>query len=207
DRDQFGMGSVGSPGSAPEAITVAAVSNTHVFSPTLSVRTAGAPADLRSIAIAGAGGGRFPGAFALTGHRLVDVGALTENSGEAVDRRLCGPDDDTNNPDKSQLRTGSLNGDIAFASRGHCTFVSKALRAARAGAIALVLVDNRAGGPDGIPIELSVSAGMISDLDGARLRTYLAATGGATSVTIGNAVQRVETGRSGVVTSFSSGGP
>src|SRR5919108_216511 len=29
DRDDFGMGTVGSPGSAPDAITVAAVSNTH----------------------------------------------------------------------------------------------------------------------------------------------------------------------------------
>jgi minor extracellular serine protease Vpr len=207
DRDQFGMGSVGSPGSAPEAITVAAVSNTHVFAPTLSVRTPGAPGDLRSIAIVGAGGDRFPGSFGSSSHRLVDVGALTGKDGKGVDRGLCGPDDDTNNPDKSQLRAGSLNGDIAFASRGHCTFVSKALRAARAGAIALVLVDNRAGGPDGIPIELPVPAGMISDLDGARLRTYLAATGGTAAVTIGNAVQRVETGRSGVVTSFSSGGP
>src|SRR5437764_4160889 len=40
DRDDFGMGSVGSPGTAPDAITVAAVSNTHVFSPILSVRNA-----------------------------------------------------------------------------------------------------------------------------------------------------------------------
>jgi len=207
DRDQFGMGSVGSPGSAPEAITVAAVSNTHVFAPTLSVRTPGASADLRSIAIAGAGGGRFPGTFGVTGHRLVDVGALAGTDGKGVDRRLCGPDDDTNNPNKSPLRAGSLDGDIAFASRGHCTFVSKALRAARAGAIALVLVDNRADGPDGIPLELPVPSGMISDLDGARLRAFLATIGGAASVTIGNAVQRVETGRSGVVTSFSSGGP
>ena len=207
DRDQFGMGTVGSPGSAPDAITVAAVSNTHVFDPTLSVRAAGAPADLRSIAIAGAGGGLFPDSFGYTAHRLVDVGALVAANGNAIDRRLCGPDGDTNNPDKSQLRAGSLDGDIAFASRGHCTFVSKTLRAARAGAIALVLVDNRTGGPDGIPIELPLPSGMISDLDGARLRAFLATTGGAAGVTIGNAVQRVETGRSGVVTSFSSGGP
>ena len=207
DRDQFGMGTVGSPGSAPEAITVAAVSNTHVFAPTLSVRTAGAPADLRSIAIADAGGARFPESFVFTGHRLVDVGVLTAANGNRIDRRLCGPDDDTNNPAKSELRAGSLDGDIALASRGHCTFASKALRAARAGAIALVLVDNRPGGPDAIPIELPLPAGMISDLDGARLRAYLAATAGNAVVTIGNAVQRVETGRSGVVTSFSSGGP
>jgi hypothetical protein len=45
DRDQFGMGTVGSPGTAPDAITVAATSNTHVFSPVMSVRSPGAPAD------------------------------------------------------------------------------------------------------------------------------------------------------------------
>src|SRR5207247_910234 len=112
DRDQFGMGSVGSPGSAPEAITVAAVSNTHV---------------------------------------------------------------------------------IALLSRGHCTFVSKAVRAEAAGAIGVVLVDNRSGGPDAIPIELPLPAGMISDLDGANLRAYLATTGGA-DVTVGSAIRRVETG-------------
>jgi subtilisin family serine protease len=207
DRDQFGMGSVGSPGSAPEAITVAAVSNTHVFAPTLSVRTAGAPDELTSIAIAGAGGTRFPNAYAFGAHRLVDVGALSGTNGGPVDRSLCGPDDDTNNPAKSSLRPGSLNGDIALLSRGHCTFISKAIRAAVAGATALVLVDNRAGGPDAVPIELPLPAGMISDLDGAELRAYLATTGGAAEVTVGNAIQRVETGRSGVVTSFSSGGP
>jgi hypothetical protein len=207
DRDQFGMGSVGSPGSAPEAITVAAVSNTHVFAPTLSVHTAAAPDDLKSIAIAGAGGTRFPSSYAFAAHRLVDVGALTGTTGERVDRRLCGPDNDTNNPAKSSLRPGSLNGDIALLSRGHCTFVSKAIRAAVAGATGLVLVDNRSGGPDAIPIELPLPAGMISDLDGANLRAYLATTGGAADVTVGNAIQRVETGRSGVITSFSSGGP
>jgi minor extracellular serine protease Vpr len=207
DRDQFGMGSVGSPGSAPEAIAVAAVSNTHVFAPTLSVRTAGAPDDLKRIAIAGAGGTRFPGAYASSAHRLVDVGALSGVNGGPVDRRLCGPDNDTNNAANSSLRPGSLNGDIALVSRGHCTFLSKAIRAAVAGATALVLVDNRAGGPDAVPIELPLAAGMISDLDGAELRAYLATTGGAAEVTIGNAIQRVETGRSGIVTSFSSGGP
>jgi minor extracellular serine protease Vpr len=207
DRDQFGMGSVGSPGSAPEAITVAAVSNTHVFAPTLSVRSAGAPDDLKSIAIASAGGTLFPSAYAFGSHRLVDVGALSGTNGTPVDRRLCGPDDDTNNPAKSSLRPASLNGDIALLSRGHCTFLSKAMRAAAAGATALVVVDNRSGGPDAIPIELPLPGGMISDLDGAKLRAYLATTGGAADLTIGNAIQRVETGRSGVITSFSSGGP
>ena len=207
DRDDFGMGSVGSPGTAPDAITVAAVSNTHVFGPTLSVRAAGAPAAVQHIPVASAGGSRFPGSFSFTTRPLVDVGTLTTAGGAPVDRRLCGPDDDTNNADKSQLPTGSLRGSVALASRGHCTFVSKALRAARAGAIGLVLVDNRSGEANPIPIQLAIPAGMISDLDGARLRAYLATTGGTADVTIGNVIERTETGRSGIVMSFSSGGP
>jgi minor extracellular serine protease Vpr len=206
DRDDFGMGTVGSPGTAPEAITVAAVSNTHVFAPILSVRTPGAPEAVGRIPVASAGGTVFPNTFSFTTRRLVDVGSLT-SGGLPVDRRLCGPEDDTNNADKTPLSAGSLTGAIALASRGHCTFLSKAIRAARAGAIGLVLADNRPDGPGPIPIALPIPAGMISDVDGARLRDYLATTRGATEVTIGNLVQRVETGRSGVVTSFSAGGP
>jgi hypothetical protein len=37
DRDDFGLGSVGAPGTAPDAISVAAVSNAHVFMPTMTV--------------------------------------------------------------------------------------------------------------------------------------------------------------------------
>jgi minor extracellular serine protease Vpr len=207
DRDDFGMGSVGSPGTAPDAITVAAVSNTHVFAPILSVRTTGAPASLQRIPVASSGGSRFPGGFTFTPRTLVDVGTLTGVGGVDVERHLCGPDNDTNNETKSSLRPGSLSGMIALASRGHCTFVSKAIRAARAGAIGLVLVDNRPGEANAIPLQLALPAGMISDLDGARLRAYLATTGGRTEVTISNIISRDDTGRSGIVTSFSAGGP
>jgi minor extracellular serine protease Vpr len=206
DRDDFGFGSIGSPGTAPDAITVAAVSNTHLFAPVLAVRTPGAPDTVRRIAIAGAGGTMFPGSFSFTTKRLVDVGSLT-SGGLPVDRRLCGPDEDTNNDAKTPLSAGSLDGAIALVSRGHCTFASKAIRAARAGAVGLVVVDNRPGSPNGIPITLPLPAGMISDLDGARLRAYLSTTGGSADVTIGDVIQRVDDGRSGVVTSFSSGGP
>ena len=201
DRDEFGMGTIGSPGTAPDAITVAATSNTHVFSPVLAVRSPGAPADLAGIPIASAGGARFPGTLSVTPNDLLDVGSL------GVDRRLCGPDDDPNNPNKTSLRAGSLAGVIALASRGECTFVSKAIRAQRAGAVGLVLVDNRPGEANAIPVQLPIPAGMIADLDGAHLRAYLATTGGRAPVTISNIIQRDETGRSGVITSFSSGGP
>jgi minor extracellular serine protease Vpr len=201
DRDEFGMGTVGSPGTAPDAVTVAATSNTHVFSPVLTVRAPGAPASVTGIPVASAGGARFPGTLSFTPNDLVDVGAL------GVDRRLCGPDNDPNNENKTPLPAGSLAGVIALASRGHCTFTSKAIRAARAGAVGLVLVDNRPGEANAIPLQLALPAGMIADLDGAHLRAYLATTGGRAPVTISNIIARDETGRSGVITSFSAGGP
>jgi Subtilase family len=67
-------------------------------------------------------------------------------------------------------------------------------------------VDNRPGEANGIPIPLTLPGGMISDLDGARLRDYLATTNGTAPVTVGRNVDRIETGRSGVITSFSSAG-
>ena len=35
DRDDYGVGSAGSPGTAPDAISVAALSNSHVYAPAL----------------------------------------------------------------------------------------------------------------------------------------------------------------------------
>src|SRR5262249_14933965 len=49
-------------------------------------------------------------------------------------------------------------------------------------------------------------AGKISDLDGARLRAYVDAHSGRAPVVIGNTIGDDETGRSGIVTDFSSAG-
>ena len=200
DRDSYGLGTVGSPGTAPDAITVAAVSNTHVFDPTMSVSADGAPSTVENIPIATGGGEFFPPVFGRSPHSLVDIGTL------GADRRLCGPDDDPNNEAKTPLAPGSLRGAIALVSRGHCTFASKATRAANAGAAAIVVVDNRSGEADPIPIRLQLPAGKISDLDGARLRAYLDANGGSAPVRVGNTIEDDETGRSGIVTDFSSAG-
>ena len=112
DRDTFGLGTVGSPGSAADAITVGAVSNTHVFDATMSIRAEGAPASLEGIPIASAV--LFPPSFGRIARPLVDVSTLTSTSGTPVDRRLCGPDDDPNNQAKPPLARGSLNGAIAL---------------------------------------------------------------------------------------------
>ncbi len=61
DRDDFGLGTTGSPGTAPDAITVAATSNPNVFAPALSVT--GGPPSLGAVPIQSAGGARLPAAW------------------------------------------------------------------------------------------------------------------------------------------------
>jgi minor extracellular serine protease Vpr len=206
DRDEFGFGTAGSPGTAPDALSVAATSSAQVFAPAFRIVAEGAPGTLRVLPFRPAPGAAIPGAWNAADQVLVDVTTIVGADGAPVDHRLCGPPADPN-AGPGTLPPNSLSGAIALASRGTCTFVSKAERARAAGAAGLVLVDNRAGEANPIPLRIAVPSGMISDLDGARLRAYLAGSGGRTVVRIGSQVERIETGRSGVVTSFSSAGP
>jgi subtilisin family serine protease len=201
DRDDFGLGSVGAPGTAPDAISVAAVSNTHVFAPALTV---GAPAGIAPIAF-NRGSGTTPAAWASSDQRLVDVGTIVGTDGKPVDRYLCGPGADVEAP-TSTLPAGSLDGSIALVSRGYCTFASKASRAKAAGAIGIVYVDNRPGEANPVPVTVAVPAGMIADADGAALRAAVQKTGGRAVVRVGRDPLEIQTGRGGTPTSFSSGG-
>jgi subtilisin family serine protease len=206
DRNDFGFGTAGAPGTAPEAISVAAVSNTQVFAPGLRVTAAGRPDSLALVPFLPAGGVNVPAGWGSTAQTLVDIGTIAGTDGRPVDRKLCGPASDPNSG-PSTLPANSLAGAIALVSRGVCTFTSKADRARAAGAIGIVFVDNRFGEANPVPIQVSRPGGMIADLDGAQLRSFMAGTGGRTTVTIGRTVERIETGRGGVVTSFSSAGP
>ena len=205
DRDDYGLGSAGSPGTAPDAISVAALSNSHVFAPALSVTAPGAPSALTGIPFARAAGEAPPAAWASTDEQLVDVGTLIGVNGTPVPRNLCGPPGNLNGG-PTPLPAGSLTGAIALVSRGVCTFALKAERVKAAGAIGIVVVDNRAGEANGIPVALAVPGGMISDGDGTALRAYLEGRGGRTAIRVGKDNQELVTGRSGIVTSFSSGG-
>ena len=205
DRDEYGLGSAGSPGTAPDAISVAALSNTHVFAPALELTAPDAPEALRRIPFVRTAGDAPPAAWATADQSLVDVGTLVGTNGQPVPRNLCGPPGNLDGG-VSPLRAGSLDGAIALVSRGTCTFALKASRVRAAGAIGIVLVDNRAGEANVVPIELAVPGGMIADLDGAQLRSFLAGRGGRAAVRIGREPRELVTGRSGVVTSFSSGG-
>jgi minor extracellular serine protease Vpr len=208
DRDDFGLGSVGSPSNAPDAISVAAVSNLHVFGSELKVTGAGAPASLQHVPFAF--NVRVPTPWEDTDQALVDVGTVNGSDGHPVERHLCAPTGfDPNDPRYSTLPSGSLGGAVALVSRGGCTFDSKVERVRAAGGSGIVLVDNRTGEANFIPIRLALSGGMISDLDGANLRAFMSAHGGRTTFQVSGDwdPREVQTGRSGVVTSFSSAGP
>ncbi len=148
DRDDYGLGSTGSPGTAPDAISVAAVSNSHVFAPALSV--VGGPPSLGAVPIQIAGA---PPAWANTDQTIVDVGTIVGTDGKPADPYLCGPAADPNSG-LGNLPNGSLAGKIALVSRGRCSFVSKAARALLGDAAGIVIVDNRPGEANPIPVQL-----------------------------------------------------
>jgi len=205
-RDDFGFGTVGSPGTAPEAITVAAVSNTHVFGPVVSVTDPRAAANLKQLPF------RVSVAYPAfqnwerADQILADVGSITGSDGRPVDRRLCG----VRSPDTldSTLPRNSLRNVIALVFRGGCPLITKAYRAVVfGGATGIVMVDNRASEANRLPLDLGVPSGVVSDLDGAYVRDFLASVGGRASVRFNFDPLETKNGRSGVVTSFSSAGP
>jgi minor extracellular serine protease Vpr len=189
DRDLFGDGTVGSPSTAPSAISVAAVTNAHVFDPVLSLVSPSVGA-LQRVAYVAAPG-VTPPAWGASNQALVDVGSITG------DRELC----------TGTLPAGSLNNAIALVWSGGCRFEDKGARATAAGAIGLVVVNDHPGEAGGIPFQLQRPAGMIADLDGARLHSALAATGGRGTIRVGQDVSEIASGRGGTMTGFSSSGP
>ncbi len=203
DRDDFGLGSVGSPGSSPDAISVAAVSNSHVFARRITV-TAPALSGGSTIPFVPTSDG-VPKSWGSAPQTVVDVASLKSPSGDRIDRHLCGP---TRNPNVLEplLPAGSLKGRIALVARGFCTFASKAYRVRTAGAIGMIVIDNRSGDANPIPVALGIPAGMIDDLDGSRLASAMAGRGGTASIEVGSDAVEIDTSRSGVPTSFSSAG-
>jgi subtilisin family serine protease len=188
DRDFFGLGTAGSPATAPDAISVGAVANAHVFGNSFTVvspastvgRIAFVPTDT------------VPVSWTTANQRVVDVGSIPATGGN---RLLC----------SGTLPGGSLNGAIALVSRGGCQYDAKAGRARAAGAVGMIVAENRPGDPT-FALFSSLNGGMISDLDGARLRAAMAASGGAATVRFSRETLEISTTWAGVPSSFSAGG-
>jgi subtilisin family serine protease len=192
DRDLFGLGTVGSPSTAPDSISVAATANAHMFTNTLSLVTP----SLGGVAFV-----PFPGSptrsWVSTPQPIVDVGSITGTDGRPVPRQLC----------SNTLPSGALARVVALATRGGCGYETKAARAAAAGANGLVLVEDRGGDPGFIPIFVGLPGGVVSDLDGARIRGALGGSGGRGTFRVSAEALEVPTSWGGVPTSFSSAGP
>ena len=155
------------------------------------------------------GGSNAPVAWGATDQQLVDVGSIVgtrRQPGRAAPVRAARR---RSTAAKGTLPAGSLNGAIALvAARPLPARRRRPRRRRRAGAVGIVFSDNRAGRGERAPGRASPSrAGSIANLDGDRLRAYMAAHGGRTTVRIGRSPLELETGRSGVITSFSSAGP
>ncbi len=187
DRDFFGLGTAGSPATAPDALSVGATANSHVFDASLAVV---APAvSFGRIPVVPTN--NFPPSWLSTDQRLVDVGFFP-----GVSRLLCG--------DGAALPGGSLNGAIALVTRGGCPFDAKLSRARSAGATGMIISESRPGDP-GFPL-FSGNGGAISDIDGVRLRAAMAGNGGSVQVRFTRDLLEIDTTWAGVPTSFSAGG-
>ena len=206
DRDFFGLGTVGSPGTAPDAISVGATTNAHVFNGVLTVVAPSKPELKQIVFVPGSSG--VPASWETKDQRVVDVGKVVGADGKPVSRLLCATSGNPNDPRSTTLPQGSLNGSIALVTRGGCTFDSKSARASAAGAIGMIVVDDHAGDPGSV-LTSGLEGGMISDLDGAHVRQAMAENGGVATIRIARPVKQdfeVGTSWAGVPTSFSAGG-
>lgn len=191
DRDFFGLGTAGSPATAPEAISVGSVANAHVFSNSLTVVSP----TVTFGRIPFVASDNIPPGWTTSNQRVVDVGTINGTNGQPVSRLLC----------DASLPAGSLRGAIALVSRGGCQYEAKAARAGNAGATGLLIAENRGGDPS-FAFFSGISGGTISDLDGARLRAAMAGSGGAATVRFSRELLEIGTTWAGVPSSFSAGG-
>jgi uncharacterized protein (TIGR03437 family) len=185
---------ISTPGGAPSAIAVGAVTNSHYFNPTVSV--AGAPSNLQNIAGQPGDDPYSPvGAYAAP---VIDV-TVTGDDGYG-----CGA-----------FPAGSLSGGFALIQRSvvnsanACSFATKVDNAFDAGAAGVILYMSDSSAPvapgnldqNGIPVV------MIGQSDGQTLKTYVKAnpTGVATIDPSGQEVDNTPNGN--LLSYYSSLGP
>jgi uncharacterized protein (TIGR03437 family) len=150
-----GLNTIATPGTTPEAITVGAITNSHVWYNTLSATGGGVPAELQSVNARLTDG---PQLSAPLEAPAVDVGTLAPNN------LAC-----------EALPDNSLSGRIAVVARGSCAVETKVNNVQRAGAIAMVLTNTsnfvfQFTGLNGT----SIPSVLIGQNSGTSLRNFLA---------------------------------
>ncbi|HMD72050.1 MAG TPA: S8 family serine peptidase, partial [Bryobacteraceae bacterium] len=155
------LNSIHTPGTAPDAITVGASMNSHVFYQAVHVNGPGVPSNLQNIrALFGNGPQVSPPPAPLR-----DVTQL-QNDGLAC----------------SALPAGSLASAIALVQRGACVYSNKVIDAQNAGASGVVIYQ-QSGSDTPLSVfaqDAGIPAVMIGNTDGVALKSYIAANPGAT---------------------------
>lgn len=116
-----GMNTIATPGITPEAITVGAITNSHIWYNTLSVIGNNLPAGLNQVNARFTDGPQLASALEAPGF---NVGSLGRGN------LAC-----------EALPDNSLNGRIAVVARGDCAIETKVNNVQRAGAVAMVLTN------------------------------------------------------------------
>ena len=169
DDGESGKMTITSPGTAPNAITVAASSNAHVVGPSLNVVGPGqVPPSLQGIASAAGTSCGPPAGFPLGPLSLFDVSLL---DGQHLGCKA------------SKLKPGSLTGKIALIAAGNCSLAQKINDAAAAGASAAVIYNvDISQGPGGANIDTSgatIPSVFIEKNSGVALKSWVDANPGA----------------------------
>jgi len=169
------LNTIESPGDAPSAITVGAITSSHYMTEGVEVSGAGVPSNLQRINGA-IGDGVF--LFGAVAAPLVDVTQLGDNG------LAC-----------SALPAGSLNGAFALIVRGGCQAVTKVINAQNAGAqgVILYLADqSNLSNPIGLSSTF-VPVIQISNSDGVALKAFIDANAGRTVFIDPTAVEQQKT--------------
>ena len=184
-----GSGTITSPGTSLAVITVGATSNARLLATQLSVfGTLPAPPELQAIAVANSNG---PAIVSNIGPAQFTDVITVDASGSA-----CGV-----------LPFASLSQRMVLIRRGGCSFETKILNAAIAGATAVVIYNNLIQQP-GIRMNVltakQIPSVMIGNAEGINLAAYLAAAGAGASGTLAAKQQATAPNQ---VPGFSAAGP
>ncbi len=181
-NDGPGLATLGSPASAPTALTVGASENSRLFASAVTVSDGGVV--------------------------LAKVGSRTSTSGSISGPMVSIVPLDASGLACDALAPSSLSGKIALISRGTCTFEIKINNASRAGATAAVIYSDEARADDFITISAGTAtlpAVFITYADGKKLKERLDAAG-SLDVVVDLALNARDTNPNRLA-DFSSNGP